>query len=83
MDSWTRVGLCDALGRRWSCLLPHLEETARQAGEASAPRSFSAPSHFPFGPKRFMVRTRFALGEIEFMINIKGLASGLRLWRVV
>jgi hypothetical protein len=44
---------------------------------------FSPPSHFPFGPKRFMVPARFALGEIEFMINIKGLASGLRLWRVV
>jgi hypothetical protein len=44
---------------------------------------FSPPSHFPFGSKRFMVPARFAFGEIEFMINIKGLASGLRLWRVV
>jgi len=26
---------------------------------------FSPPSHFPFGPKRFMVPARFALGEIN------------------
>jgi hypothetical protein len=33
--------------------------------------------------KRFMVPLRFALGEVQYMINIKGLEQGLGLWRVV
>jgi hypothetical protein len=36
--------------------------------------AFSPSCYFPLAAKRFMVPARFALGEIEFMINIKGLA---------
>jgi hypothetical protein len=33
-------------------------------GEIPTPHLFT-PRHFPFGPKRFMVPARFALGEIN------------------
>jgi hypothetical protein len=37
---------------------------------------FSPHPHFPLAPKRFMVLSCFAVGEIEILINIKGLAKG-------
>jgi hypothetical protein len=52
-----------------------MTETAGLRPAGWPPRHRFLPScHFPFAAKRFMVPVRFALGEIEFMINIKGLA---------
>jgi hypothetical protein len=38
---------------------------------------------FPINPKRFMVRSGFAVGKCGLSMNIKGLAVAKRLWRVV
>ena len=58
-------------------------ETEIGPPRVAGPPFFCPPPHFPSASKRIMMAVRFAFGEIYYMFNIKGLARGWRLWRVV
>jgi hypothetical protein len=68
------------------CFAP-LAMTRKQPGSTgglAAPAiRFFCPEPFPLRPKTLYGARSLRAWRNQFMINIKGLASGLRLWRVV
>jgi hypothetical protein len=63
-------------------LAPPATTASPLRGDDEPPLVFFAPVPFPLRPKTHYGAARFAFGEVKYVTNIKGLAWGLRLWRV-
>jgi len=74
MSSQTRTGS----GLSWNDFSPSFRGDGRHQWRAHTPLFFNRDlfvvEPFPLRPKRLYGAARFAFGEIEFMINIKGFA---------